>query len=51
MAIVTALFGGVGLVAVAGRVPTRLATLEWCGGLLLVTSLVALGFDLGPSMG
>ena len=50
MAIVTALFGGVGLVATARRVPARLATLEWCGGLLLVTGLVALGFDLGRSI-
>lgn len=51
MAIVTAFFGGVGLVATARRVPAHLATLEWCGGLLLVTSLVALGFDLGPWVG
>ena len=51
MAIVTAFIGGLGLVATAKRVPTHLASLEWCGGLVLVTSLVALGFDLGQSVG
>lgn len=51
MAIMTAFCGGVGLVATARRMPAYLATLEWCGGLLLVTSLVALGFDLAQSAG
>lgn len=47
MAIITTFIGAMGLVAGAQRTPAHAATLEWLGGLLLVTSLVALGFDLG----
>ncbi len=37
---------GVGLVALARRAPTHASALEWLGGLLLVVSLVGLGFGL-----
>ena len=51
MAIVTTLFGGLGLVAAAGRHPDFQARIEWLGGLLLVASFVGLGFDLAQATG
>lgn len=49
MALITTLLGGLGLVATATNHPAHTARLEWWGGLLLVTSLVGLGFSLAQA--
>lgn len=49
MAITTTLFGGLGLVATASNHPAHAARLDWWGWLLLVASLVGLGFDLAQA--
>ena len=49
MAILTTLLGGLGLVATASKHPAHAALLEWWGGLLLVGSLVGLGFNLAQA--
>ncbi len=49
MAIVTTLLGGLGLVATASSHPAHTARLEWWGGMLMVASLVGLGFNLAQA--
>ena len=51
MAIITTLLGGLGLVATAQRHPDRRDRFEWLGGMLLVVSLVGLGFNLAQASG
>jgi hypothetical protein len=46
MLISAGLLLGTALACAATYVPARAAQLEWCGGLLLVSSLVALGSTL-----
>lgn len=51
MAVISTFFGGLSLVATASKHPVHTARLEWWGGLLLVVSLVGLGFDLARAVG
>ena len=49
MVIITTIVGGLGLVATASNRPALAARLEWWGGMLLVVSLVGLGFNLAQA--
>ena len=49
MAIIITFLSGLGLAATASSHPADAARLEWWGGLLLVASLVGLGFDLAQA--
>ena len=49
--VVTALFSGTGLVALAQYLPSNAAACERAGGMLLVTALIGLGFVLSHPPG